>query len=175
MRKRRIAILCVIGLICLLTPFVWNKIRQAKQPSFREQAYEMMDRVEIAAQEVLGEDFKKQSVTEVIPYSTYADKDGNEAIVYYISWTTYYESDPAEVTGFHEDAVSAILEFQTVTDSRSCKVNDWDGMLYKTEKRHYLCWTVAPEFTMTLEYEPEAVTEEDIFKMAESVSWPEKD
>ena len=37
------------------------------------------------------------------------------------------------------------------------------------QNRSYLCWTMSPEISSVIEYSPEAVSEESIFRMAESV------
>lgn len=68
-------------------------------------AYEMMERIEAA----LGDEYKKQSMTELVVMLRYGDTDGN-TVNYYILKTTYYETDPAEVTGLNMEAIMLIID-----------------------------------------------------------------
>ena len=54
-------------------------------------------------------------------------------------------------------------------ESRDCTVGHWPALLCQREGRSYLCWTISPEYSCIIEYDAEAVEEEDIFRMAESV------
>lgn len=42
-------------------------------------------------------------------------------------------------------------------------------MFYEKDGRRFLCWTLSPQETCVLEYSPDAVSEADILRMAESV------
>lgn len=126
-------------------------------------AYEMVEQIERA----LGEDCKKQSMTELVATIQYGDKDGNK-INYYILKTTYFEADPAEVTGLNTSAVRLIVAPEAAVSCKEMKIQEWDAALYETNTLSYLCWTYSPEVSYILEYNPEAVSDEEIIKMAES-------
>lgn len=132
----------------------------------------MINRIENAMDNTLDEDWKKQFVTEAIPI-IYTDSEGNEIIAYYICKTTYYETDPTEITGLNVDVLPCVFDPETADNSYACTVNNWNAMLYEKGDRFYLCWTVTPEYTLILKYDPETVTETDIFRMAESVNTEE--
>jgi len=40
--------------------------------------------------------------------------------------------------------------------------------LYKTTEQCYLCWTYSPEVSYVLEYNPAAVSDEEVIRMAQS-------
>ena len=40
------------------------------------------------------------------------------------------------------------------------------------EGKKYLCWTISPKYSCVLEYIGGTITEEDIFRIAESVEVP---
>ena len=167
MEKKKAVTIAIVILVCGLLVFLFaNWYIQAKKPTPKEQAYEMMGRIEGALSE-MDKDWKKQSVTEATPI-TYADDSGN-TIVYYLCETTYFEAEPAEVAELNMEAVQCVIDPASADSSRSCDVNGLAAILYEMTDRFYLCWTISPEYTCILEYSPDAVTEEDIFKMAESV------
>ena len=128
---------------------------------------EMADRIENAIKEVLGGEYKKQTETVVAGTLKYADKEGN-AINYHILKTTYYEADPNEVQGLNVDALGVLFNTESAIKCTEMKIKDWDAALYEFEDLSYLCWTDTPEASYVLEYNPDAVPDEEIIKMAES-------
>lgn len=125
---------------------------------------EVAERIENA----LGEEYQKQSMTELMSTIQYGDEEGN-AINYYILKSTYYDADPAEVTGLNTDAISLMVTPEAAVSCREMKIHDWAAALYETDTLSYLCWTYSPEISCILEYDPQAVAEEEIIKMAESI------
>lgn len=107
-----------------------------------------------------------ERIEQVVPI-TFADSSGN-TIVYYICKSTYFDFS-AKVTGLDIEAFSNVIDPETADESRICEVNGKEAMLYENRERNYLCWTVAPEYTLVLEYSPESVTEAEILRIAESV------
>lgn len=97
----------------------------------------------------------------------YADKEGN-AINYHILKTTYYEADPNAVQGLNVDALGVLFDPGRAISCTKMKIKDWDAALYEFEDLSYLCWTDTPEASYVLEYNPDAVLDEEIIKMAES-------
>ena len=95
------------------------------------------------------------------------DKEGN-AINYHILKTTYYEADPNEVQGLNVDALGVLFNPESAKNCTKMKIKDWDAALYEFEDLSYLCWTDTPEASYVLEYNPDAVPDEEIIKMAES-------
>src|SRR5699024_6582100 len=57
----------------------------------------------------LGDDFKKQSKTEVAATLVYGNGKKEENINYHILKTTYYEADPNEITGLNVDALNVLF------------------------------------------------------------------
>jgi len=158
-RKKRLGIATIIiacaSLLLILT--VGRKI--VKQ----DNANKMAEWIENA----LGEKYKKQSMTELAATIRYGDKEGH-IINYYILKTTYYEADPTEVTGLNTNAISLIVDPEKVESCVEMKIQNWDAALYDTDTLSYLCWTDTPEISYILEYDPNAVADEEIIKMAES-------
>lgn len=128
---------------------------------------EMADRIENAVKEVLGDDMKKQTETVVAGTLKYSDKEGNE-INYHILKTTYFEADPSEVTGLNVDALGVLFNPYSANSCKEMKIKDWDAALYEFDELSYLCWTDTPEASYVLEYNPDAIADEEILKMAES-------
>lgn len=82
--------------------------------------------------------------------------------------TTYYEADPNDVTGLNVDALGVLFNPETAVSCETMKIQEWDAALYKTKEHCYLCWTYSPEVSYVLEYNPEAVSDDEIIMMAES-------
>lgn len=134
---------------------------------------DMINRIESAIKEVLGDDIKKQTETVVAGTLKYADKEGNE-INYHVLKTTYYEADPSEVTGLNVDALGVLINPESANSCKKMKIKNWDAALYEFDEHSYLYWTDTPEISYVLEYNPEAVPDEEIIKMAESAESPVK-
>ncbi len=134
---------------------------------------DMINRIESAIKEVLGDDVKKKTETVVAGTLKYADKEGNE-INYHILKTTYYEADPSEVAGINVDALRVLINPDSANSCKKMKIKNWDAALYEFDEHSYLCWTDTPEISYVLEYSPEAVPDEEIVKMAESAETLER-
>ena len=101
------------------------------------------------------------------PGGNVGTEEGNE-INYYILKTTYYEADPAEITGLNTEAIKRIVNPDRADSCQKMKIQDWDAALYERGELSYLCWTYSPEVSYILEYSPYAFADEEIIKMAES-------
>ena len=132
---------------------------------------EMADRIENAIKDVLGDDVKKQTETVVAGTLKYSDKEGNK-INYHILKTTYYEADPNEVKGLNVDALGVLFNPESANSCKEMKIKDWDAALYEFDELSYLCWTDTPEASYVLEYNPNAIPDDEILKMAESAESP---
>ena len=123
--------------------------------------------------EALGEEYKKQSMTEVAATLVYGDGNSDHNINYHILKTTYYEADPADVTGLNVEALGVLFSPEHAVSCQEMKIQDWEAALYKTSKLAYLCWTYSPEVSYVLEYNPDAIDDEEIIKMAQSAKMVE--
>jgi hypothetical protein len=126
-------------------------------------------RVENALKEV-DADYECQSVAKVTPFP-YTDSEGN-TIVYYCIQTAYLENESGGNTGLDMNAISMVVDPELIESKRDCKVNEYDAFLCELVARSYLCWTLSPEISCVIEYSPEAVSEDSVFRMAKSVSFP---
>ena len=102
-KKGKIGLVAGIVMTCIL--FLIFVTARNKTSSPAGDAYEMMERIEAA----LGDEYKKQSMTELVVTLRYGDTDGN-TVNYYILKTTYYETEPAEVTGLNMEAIMLIID-----------------------------------------------------------------
>ena len=123
-------------------------------------------KVENALKEV-DEDYECQSVSTVTPF-TYTDSEGN-TIVYYCIQTAYLENESGDDTGLDMNAISLVIDADQIENRRECKVNEYDAFLCELGGRSYLCWTLSPELSCVIEYSAGAISEESLFRMAESV------
>ena len=123
-------------------------------------------KVESALKEV-DEDCECQSVSKVTPFP-YTDSEGN-TIVYYCIQTAYLENESGGYTGLDMNAIDMVIDPELIGNKRECRVNEYDAFLCELGDRSYLCWTLSPELSCVIEYSAEAISEESIFRMAESV------
>ena len=137
----------------------------------------MNDEPEFTPEELLtrfedaqGDEYKKQTVSEVIVQLTYARKGGSNPIYYYFVKTTYYEADPAKITGLNTDAFRTVFDPDRAETAEEMMIQDWYGCLYRLPEKSYLCWTAAPDISYILEYDPLVVSDADIIRMAESAA-----
>ena len=146
-KKKKFGLVAGIVVICILSVIVFKKGNRT--PSPREDAYEMLGRIEAA----LGDEYKKQSMTELVATIQYGNNDSN-TINYYILKTTYYEADPAEITRLNTEAIMLIVGLGTADACQEMKIQDWEAALYERGELSYLCWTYSPEVSYILEYSP---------------------
>lgn len=156
-----LALLVLLGIgACIII-----STRKEKEPTFDEFA----ESFEKSANEVLGEDLKKVSKTEVAATLTYGDQTDKDRTIYYrILKTTFYDGDPAEITGLHTEALGVLFPVDSMDSCEEMMIKDWYGALYKKDDKAFLCWTYSPEITYVLEYEPSKIDDSEIIKMAES-------
>ena len=152
----------IITAICILLILAVT-ITLAHRSTPEEEMMDMLNRVENA----LGEEWKKQTVTKVSDL-VYSDDEGN-TIVYHVCITTYYEADASEQTGLNTEAISAVISPDEAESCRECTVSDLPAAIYQKGGRAYLCWTIMPELSCVIEYDPAVESEEDMLRMAESV------
>ena len=165
MNKKKIALIILSVVIVSVGIIVAVRIQKEKEMDFGE----FSERFEQAAEEVLGEDVKKISKTELAATLTYGDKtDEDNNIYYHILKTTFYEGDPAEITGLHTKALGVLFPVDSMDSCEEIMIQDWYGALYKKDDTAYLCWTYSPEVTYVLEYTPSKIDDSEIIKMAES-------
>ena len=132
---------------------------------------EMIEKIENAMYEVLGDDLKKLSQHELIATMTYAMKDGTgDGIQYHMIKSTYFEEDPSEITGFNENAVGVLFDVASADSSEEMQINEWAACRYRVNEKSFLCFTYSTEMTYVLEYNAEEVSDEEIIKMAESAA-----
>ena len=151
-----------IAVVCILLILAVS-IVMANRPSPQDEMMDMLNRVE----NTLGEEWKKQTVTKVSDL-VYSDDKGN-TIVYHVCTTTYYEVDSAKKTGLNTDAISAVISPDEAESYRECTVSGLPAAIYQKSGRAYLCWTIMPELSCVIEYDPAVEREEDMLRMAESV------
>ena len=164
-KKKRIAILFVIIIVVAVGIVIAVASHQKKEMDSDKFA----DRFEKSAEEVLGEDVKKVSRTELAATLTYGDQNDKDNNIYYrILKTTFYEGDPAEITGLHTEALGALFPVDSMDSCEEMMIQDWPGALYKKGDTAFLCWTYSPEVTYVLEYTPSKIDDSEIIKMAKS-------
>ena len=167
MRKKIfwIAGMVVVGLVVIVGIVQYSEIRKCQTDPNWQIANEIY-KVGNALKEVDG-GYECQSVSKVTPF-TYTDSEGN-TIVYYCCQTAYISNESGEHTGLDMNAFGMVINPDLIENKRECKVNEYNGFLCELGGRSYLCWTLSPEISCVIEYSPEAISEESIFRMAESV------
>lgn len=172
--KRKILWILEIGIVVLLLIMGMGRyleIRNRQTDPYLQIAEEIY-RVETALKEV-DEDYKCESISKVTPF-TYADSEGN-TIVYYCCQTAYMSNEYGEYTGLNMDAIGLVIDLTLIENKRECTVNGHDAFLCEIDDRTYLCWTLEPKTSCVIEYNTEKTAQEDIFRMAESVTFEKAD
>ena len=160
-----IAGICIMSLVLIVGIARYSAIqKQESDPNW--QTTQEIYKVENTLKEV-DEDYECQSVSKVTPF-TYTDSDGN-TIVYYCIQTAYLKNESGGHTGLDINAIGMVIDMTQIENKRECKVNEYDAFLCVQGDRSYLCWTLSPELSCVIEYSAEAISEESIFRMAESV------
>lgn len=118
--------------------------------------------------DALGEEYEQHSVSTVLATLVYESEDGASSIRYHILQTTYCGEAPENLK-LHIDAFSLVFEPEDAELCESIMIRECYGAIYRTADRAYLCWTCSPEISCVLEYDPEAVRQEEIVRMARSV------
>lgn len=165
MKKRTLIIsLSIITLIAVAIVVVCTK-NHKEDTNFDD----MVERFESVAEEVLGDDVKKVSMTELAATITYGNGNDEDNIYYRILKTTYYEGgDPSSVTGLNTEALNVLFPTEFMDSCEEMMIQNWHGALYKKDDNAYLCWTYDPEVSYVLEYNPNTIDDSEIIKMAES-------
>lgn len=162
MKKAKIigTLFCLVAiLVIIMGTWVYTK----EKP--RNTSEEMVSKVE----DVLSDEYKKQSMTKIAATITYENESSGDKIYYYIIKTTYYEEAPSEITGLHTAAFGVLFPVKFMDSCEAMKIQEWPAALYKKGESAYLCWTCSPEVSYALEYNPMVVQDSEIIKMAESV------
>lgn len=68
------------------------------------------------------------------------------------------------------NAIGLVIDADQIENKRDCTVNEYNAFLCEMGNRSCLCWTLSPELSCVIEYSAGAISEESIFRMAESVS-----
>lgn len=165
MRKKRVAVLSICAILMLVTYSITANMKKETVYPYIAIAKKIYG-VETALKEV-DEGWERQSITKVTP-CTYVDSRGN-TIVYYYCNTVYFDDGLEEDTGLNTTAIGQVIDLTAVENKRECKVNSWNAIQCELDGSAYLCWTISPEVSCIIEYTPGTISEEDIFRMAESV------
>ena len=151
-----VAAICVLLVLAGATTFI-------NCPTQEDEMMDMLNRVENA----LGDEWKKQTITKVSDL-VYSDNDGN-TIIYYVCTIRYYEANSVKQSGINTDAISTVISPDKAESYRECTVSGLPAAIYQKDGRAYLCWTIIPELSCVIEYDPAVESEEDMLRMAESV------
>lgn len=164
-KKLRIVLpLCLVAIVVMISILAFAKAN-AEPKTDAEKLREMADRVEDAILSV-DDGYEKQVEIMTFPM-TYSDAEGN-TIVFTQSHTKYYEEDPTEISGLHIESIEAVVVLPE--NYRECTVGDMSAAWFEKDDRAFLCWTMSPEISCVIEYSPESLAEDEVFKMAESVA-----
>lgn len=170
-KKKILTIIYIITAVVLIAGAVIQGIRiynQEKDPYW--QAAKKLYNVESALKEV-DEEWELESLSTVTPY-TYANPEG-DTIVYYHCRTAYLTEGEAELDGMNTNALVQVVDIEALQNSRECKVNGLSAIIGEFEGRSYLCWTLDPENSCVIEYTAGSFSEDDVFRIAESVQLPD--
>ena len=172
MNKKRILIRITISIIVIavIAGIAWGIKLYLREQDPRWQAAKEIYRVQTALQQVY-EDTRLESLSEVRSFEI--TSPNNPTIYYYCTITSYLTEEPKEIDGLNKTALSMVVDVDSLENRRDCKVGSLDAVMGEKDGYHYLCWTYSPKYSCVFEYEEGSVTEEDLFRMAESVAAPD--
>ena len=163
-------ILWIAGILVVVLVLIVGIVRyievQKRENDPNWQIAKEIYKMENALKEV-DEDYECQSVAKVTPFP-YTDSEGN-TIVYNCIQTAYLENEFGDHTGLDINAIGMVIDPELIGNKRECRVNEYDAFLCELGDRSYLCWTLSPVISCVIEYSAETISEESIFRMAESV------
>ena len=99
----------------------------------------------------------------------YTNDQGDELNVY-VCKAVYAEGETRKLTAL-ELAYKEIIDPSTAEETYTYKLYGVTAMLYKKEGRGYLCWATSDDVSTVIDYDPESVTEEEVFLMMKSSWW----
>ena len=152
----------IITPVCMLLVLVAGIIF-VNRPTPQDKIMDMLNRVENA----LGDEWERKTVTEVSDL-VYSDGEGSN-IIYHVCLTTYYGVEATEQIRLNTDAISVVISPDEAESCRECTVSGLPAAIYQKDGHAYLCWTIMPELSCVIEYDPAVENEEDMLRMAESV------
>lgn len=121
--------------------------------------------------EALPSEYSKQYETEAHHLFTAADAAGNH-IEYYLCMTTYYAADPAAAPKLHTEAFSSVFDISNTPLIRELDISGHAAAIYRGTEQNNICCTVSPTASVVMEYNPDAVSEEDAIKTIRSIFEP---
>lgn len=170
MRKKKLILIIVCTFVMAMATSAICSLKHYQQKDYTGlQIGEFLSRVDSAWEDLDG-DWKMQSFSQVTPYC-YQNKEGN-TINYYCCKTTYLSDEPAEVNGLNKTALDLVINVDSLENCHDCTVNGVVAVLGELDGQTYLCWTLSPVYSCVIEVEAKTVSEEDLFRMAESVMLP---
>ena len=154
-------------LIVFIAGICWGIKLYIREKDPRWQAAKEIYLVQTALQKV-DENAKLESLSEVRSFEI--TSPNSPTIYYYCTITSYLTEAPNETTALNKTALSMVVDIDSLENRRDCKVGNQDAVMGETDGFHYLCWTYSPEYSCVFKFVEGSVTEEDLFRMAESVA-----
>lgn len=147
--------ICFFGMFVMFAAVMGVLVyRNRNSPNTSEEAISKVE-------DVLGEEYQRRSLTEIVATFVYEKQNEADRIYYYVLKTIYYEEEPAEDLGLHTEAFAVLFPVELMESCEEMKIQDWDAA--------YLCWTQSAEISCVLEYNFRLVEDGEIVRMAESV------
>lgn len=171
------------GILCGVVLFLgfiicWGLFQQHKaaqtnakmSAAYKEQAEriaeinEAMRKVETTVKN-MGEGYERVKMEQLYPPLVYSSSDGSK-IIYYQYIYENVEFDDKSL------AIYEIVDPDIADSSQDCIVDAYNATIYRMENKSYLWVSPKEGLVILFEYEPLAVSDWDIIKMAASVHIP---
>jgi len=160
----------IIGFICVLIT-VASVMVSCESSEAKDDRIEQVEKILDQLREV---DSSAALYSTTDYYKLVYSNDAGDEINFYNVKTEYY-GEIREIEGVHVDAIRSVIDPNIAEDSRELRINDKEAIIYTYKGREYLCWTLSPEDSCVIEYEPGVFPDEEIIKMAESVEPTKED
>ena len=111
----------------------------------------------------LGYEYSGLGMERLFPPAVFTDEDGNQ-IIYH----QYHSTDPELIKNGEALFFTKIFDPDTAENAQETLVNGEKAMLYEKDSRSYLIWNPNENTILMLNFDPNAVSLEEIIVMAES-------
>ena len=135
LKKKTMGILACLTVICTATAGVLIYRNPNKKSTLEEDILKVED--------VLGDQYKKQSVTTLAATLTYGDEDADTKIYYHILKTDYYEQDASEITGLNTVAFGVLFPVEFMDSCEEMKIQEWRIFVGLIPPKSVMFWNMS--------------------------------
>lgn len=163
MGGKAVTIFCVAAL--LISGVLYVRASDPVQTEAASENWTDTKDVEVVVDALDSMGYKKVSSEVLNPPMVVCNQVGDEIFI----WNYACDNPERKKEGIPDLVCDEVFNPETAETSREIQVGNVSGTLYEKEGRAYLIWSPVGDLrsvTLLIDYPPDAVTEEDLIKMA---------